>query len=114
MHEMSLAMSIVEIASNAARSQGGKIINHVEVEVGSLAGVMEEALSFCFAAAAQDSIAAGATLKIIPVAAKARCADCGEIQPIDSFFDNCPRCQGHQLEIIQGRELHVLSIIVDE
>lgn len=107
-------MNIIEIASSAAQAQGGKIINRIEVEVGSLAGVMAEALIFCFEAAAQDTIAAGATLAIIPVAAKARCADCGEIQPINSFFDDCPSCQGHLLEIIQGRELRILSINVDE
>lgn len=114
MHEMSLAMNIVEIATNAARAQGGQVINRIEIEVGSLAGVMEEALTFCFAAAAQSTMAAAATLSIIMVEAKARCIDCGEIQPINSFFDDCPSCHGHLMEITQGQDLRVLSITVDE
>lgn len=114
MHEMSLAMNIVEIAEKTARSQDGRLINRIEVEVGSLAGVMGEALSFCFQAAAQGTMAAGATLEIIPVAAKARCSGCGKIETVQTFFDDCPHCRGHLIDILEGRELRVLSITIDE
>jgi Zn finger protein HypA/HybF involved in hydrogenase expression len=48
MHEMSLAINIVEIACQTAKQNGAEEITSIEIDVGQLAGVLEDSLSFCF------------------------------------------------------------------
>ncbi len=48
MHEMSLISNILAIAEDQARSGGAKVINRIEVEVGTLAGVEIPSLEFCY------------------------------------------------------------------
>lgn len=114
MHEMSIAMSIVELAASAARAQGAKAIDSIEVEIGTLAGVMPEALEFCFAAAARDTLAQGAQLKIRSIPAKGKCLECSSQCDMESWALPCPRCGGLLLNLSEGRELRLLAITIEE
>lgn len=114
MHEMSLAMNIVDIACTKATEAGGKAIREIEVEVGRLAGVMVESLSFCFSAVTHGTMAEGAGLRIIDIPAEAECMDCGMKFAIDSCWGRCPSCGSWRLTVLRGRELRVLSITFDE
>lgn len=114
MHEMSLAMNIVDLAVSKAQAGGGRKINQIEVEIGSLAGVMTDSLEFCFEAASRETIAAEAYLKIIEVQGKGNCQGCGVVFPVESLMAQCPQCSEYCVSITQGRELRVVSITVDE
>ncbi|MBU0730143.1 MAG: hydrogenase maturation nickel metallochaperone HypA [Proteobacteria bacterium] len=111
---MSLAMNIVEIATQNGLAENAGKINMVELEIGSLAGVMVEALTFCFEAATKGTLAEGAALQINDVQAKAKCTKCGTLFFIQSHFDDCPDCGNPAAEIIQGMDLKIISITVDE
>ncbi|MBL6985282.1 MAG: hydrogenase maturation nickel metallochaperone HypA, partial [Candidatus Thioglobus sp.] len=43
-------MNIVDIACKTAQQNGAHKIQSIEVEVGKLAGVLEDSLAFCFQA----------------------------------------------------------------
>ena len=62
MHEMSIAMNIVDIAVQTAKANKAKKINSISVEIGALSGVVPEALEFCFEAATQNTMAQGSQL----------------------------------------------------
>lgn len=111
---MSLALSIVDLVCAKALAEGAGKINEVEVEVGSLAGVLVEALTFCYEVVVRDTPAAGAELKIVEVQAKGRCRSCQTIFVLESLFAACPACGTYEVEIIQGRDLKVLAIVVNE
>lgn len=110
MHEMSLAESIVQIAEDTARQNGGSRVSAVKLEVGRLAGVELEALRFCFDAVCRSSIAAGATLTILEPPGQAWCMPCGEVVDVDSLADPCPRCGSFQLQVTGGNELKVREV----
>ena len=57
MHEMSLAISIVELVSEKAQAAGARKITAIELEVGRLSGLMVEGLAFCFEAVARNTLA---------------------------------------------------------
>lgn len=114
MHEMSLAFNIVDLVCAKASAAGAAQVNEVEVEVGSLAGVLAEALSFCYEVVVRDTPAAGSVLKIIEVQARGRCRSCGEIFVLENLFTACPACGAYEIETLQGRDLKVLAIVVDE
>jgi len=64
MHELSIAMSIVEIAEKTLAQHGGKRVRRVHLQVGPLCGVANEALMFSFGLACEGTTAEGASLVI--------------------------------------------------
>ncbi|MFH1748717.1 MAG: hydrogenase maturation nickel metallochaperone HypA [Planctomycetota bacterium] len=113
MHEMSIAASLVEHVLSEARQQQAVWVQEVEVQIGVLQLVVPEALEMAFSAITEGTLAAGATLKIVPVPARARCRQCEQcFEPaVDDYL--CPKCQLADVEIVGGREI-VLTTIVCE
>jgi hydrogenase nickel incorporation protein HypA/HybF len=68
MHELSIALSLVELASEELARLGDVRLGAVHVRVGTLSGVVPEALRFSFDVAADGTTIAGARLEIEPVA----------------------------------------------
>ncbi len=114
MHEMSLAINIVELVSAKAQAAGGQRVTSVELEAGKLSGVMIEALVFCFEAATCNTPAEGARLEVREVEGRGRCLGCGHAFALDSLLAQCPQCGGYAVEIVQGKELKVVALTIDE
>ena len=113
MHELSIAVSIVDIAINQAELSNAEKINEVELEIGQLAGIEMESLNFCFESVCKETIADGAKLSIDEVEALGECDDCNRRFPVDNYFAICPDCDGTKVDIVQGKELKIKAIIVD-
>jgi hydrogenase nickel incorporation protein HypA/HybF len=64
MHELSIAITLVELAADAARSLGAARVNKLFVRLGTGAGVTAEALRFSFDLAAEGTIVQGARLEL--------------------------------------------------
>jgi hydrogenase nickel incorporation protein HypA/HybF len=64
MHELSIALNIVEIAQEELTRQGGERVCAVYLEVGPLAGVAKEALLFSFGLASEGTPIEGSKLII--------------------------------------------------
>ena len=67
MHELSIALALVELASEEAQRLGASRVNALFVRLGARSGVVEEALRFSFGLAAEGTIADGARLELEPV-----------------------------------------------
>ena len=113
MHELSIAMGIINIAEEQAVKAGATTVDEIEIEVGALAGVVIDALEFAFDVAVRDTILEGATMRIVTIPARGRCADCGCEFDIENFLSQCPRCEGYSVGIVRGEELRVKSLTVD-
>lgn len=107
-------MNIVELVSAKAQAAGGQKITAVEIEAGRLSGVTVEALAFCFEAAARNTPAEGARLVVREVEGRGVCLSCGQAFALDSLLAQCPQCEGYAVETVQGRELRVISLTIDE
>jgi hydrogenase nickel incorporation protein HypA/HybF len=111
MHEMSIAMAVVEQVEEAARAAGVTAVEAVHLQVGQLAGVVPEALAFCFELACSGSVLEGAELVAEPVEARARCAPCAFEWPVGMPPDLvCPQCGGARAELLAGRELQITGV----
>lgn len=113
MHEFSIAMNIVDIASDYARKESASVVKEIEIEVGDMSGVVMDALEFCLEAAVKDSVLEGAERNIIRIPGKARCTSCSHVFGIHDFYTVCPRCNTPAPEIIAGSELRVKSLLVE-
>jgi hydrogenase nickel incorporation protein HypA/HybF len=113
MHELSIAISIIELAEEEARKANANSISKIEVEIGDMAGVEKEALQFCWDSAILGTMAAEAELVIHSVAGEAHCLECGKDFPIEHFFAECPFCKSYRYEVTKGKKLRVSSLMVD-
>src|SRR4030042_4431321 len=78
MHEMGIAMRIVEIATSAIPPDIEEArIERVNLKVGRLTAVVPESLRFCFNIASSDTPLAGATLEIEETPIVVECGMCG-------------------------------------
>jgi hydrogenase nickel incorporation protein HypA/HybF len=113
MHELSIAMSIVDIAIEYAQRDDAHEVREIEIEVGTLSGVVVDALDMAMEAAVKHTICDGAEWKITEVQARIRCPESGESHPVNSLFEPCPECGNYGHELIEGKELRVRSLLVD-
>lgn len=113
MHEMSIMTSILQIARDHADEAGAPVIEQIEIEVGELAGIEIPSLEFCFEAARAQTVGEQAELVIRRIPGRGQCPACGQESPMDFYSAICPVCGDGVLEILQGRELRVVSIRVE-
>jgi hydrogenase nickel incorporation protein HypA/HybF len=113
MHEMGLAMSVVDEVTRVLEDFGPQArALRVTVQVGRLRAVVPEALDFCFEVASHRSRAAGARLVIEEVPIRVRCATCAREWIVERVEFFCPTCDG-PVEILSGKELLLRSVEVD-
>ena len=110
MHEMAIAMELVEQLEALADEHGLTSIESLSVAAGAMRGIVPEALEAAFAAAAENTRAAGAALTIEIVPVEAKCRLCGErFGPgVNDFL--CPRCELADVEIIAGDDIVLATV----
>ncbi len=113
MHEMSIALSIIDIANEEALRANAERINEIEIEIGTISGVEISALEFSLDIAVKNTFLENAQRKIIPIQAKAECLECNSIFPMTAFYEPCPSCKSFVIKILQGKELKIKSINID-
>jgi hydrogenase nickel incorporation protein HypA/HybF len=119
MHEMSLAMAMVDQVEEAAGGHGHRTVSALRVRVGELAGVVPESLRFCFELACAGTVLDGAELVLESVPGHARCGSCGaDWETGMPPRLNCPCCGGAEggagtgaaVELVAGRELQIVAV----
>ncbi|MEU9378014.1 hydrogenase maturation nickel metallochaperone HypA [Streptomyces sp. NPDC048255] len=112
MHEMSIAMAVVGQVEEAARAGGAGAVSAVRLQVGELAGVVPDALAFCFELACAGTVLEGAALTTESVPARARCGTCTAEWPVGMPPELCcPGCgRATDVTLLSGRELQILSV----
>ena len=113
MHEFSLAINIVEIAENEAKKANAGTITSVEVESGTLSGVVVEALKTALESATRGTMLDKAQISINVITGRAKCLQCFHEFETDDVFSPCPACGTFNPEITTGKELRVKSIEVE-
>jgi hydrogenase nickel incorporation protein HypA/HybF len=113
MHEMSIAINIVEIAEERARLENATEVVEIDLEVGELAGVVYDALDFALSSAVKNTLLENAKINVTKIPGLAQCQRCMHEYPTDDYFSGCPVCGDFMTEIIKGKELRVKSITVE-
>ncbi|MCX3062874.1 hydrogenase maturation nickel metallochaperone HypA/HybF [Streptomyces beihaiensis] len=111
MHEMSIALAVVGQVEEAARAQGHDAVASVTLRVGELAGVVPNALTFCFELACEGTALAGAALATEHVPGRAHCPPCDHAWPTGTPPSlTCPRCGLAAAGLVSGRELEIARV----
>lgn len=110
MHEVSIMEEAVRVALDAAKCAGASRVIGMRLRVGSLSGVVPDALRFAFDVVCRGTPAEGACLEIEPVAAASWCPRCRSEFATTDFFNECPRCQRISGELQRGREIEIATV----
>jgi hydrogenase nickel incorporation protein HypA/HybF len=114
LHELSIAISIVDTAREEAAKRGVRV-SAVHLRLGALAGVVKDALLFSYDMACQDTPLEGSRLLVEDLPTVVFCTRCQEkrtLHSIQSF--TCPVCSAPTGDILQGKELEVFALEVEE
>ena len=111
MHELSIALSLIDAASEELARHAGARVMAVHLRIGSLAGVVSDALLFSFDTAAAGTPLEGARLAITTVPARVWCGRCeGERDLEDPANRRCPVCGAPAPRLVAGDELEVVAL----
>ena len=110
MHELSIAVSLVEQIEEIAKKNQLSSIEKVEIETGVLRQVIPEIMQTAFTEASAGTIASGIALGIKEKEAVARCllCDCTFEPETDNF--TCDHCGRAEVEILQGDQITFASL----
>jgi hydrogenase nickel incorporation protein HypA/HybF len=110
-HELSIALSVLDIVRTAAAGAGLARIDAVRLRVGKATGVLPDALRFAFDCSKAGTPASGATLAIEEVPIGGRCEVCArDFTSPEPYVLACPLCGGGAFRITTGDELAVLDL----
>ena len=114
MHELSIALSILDLAAEEAGRQGGGRVAAVHLRLGPLSGVVKESLRSAYELAREASPWPAAELVIEEVPLVAYCPACAaEREPPSLQELCCPACGTPTPKIVRGRELEVTALEIE-
>lgn len=111
MHEVSIALAIIDEITERAPRDGGKV-TAIRLRIGALSAVDVGALEFAWELATNGTPAEGSQLKIEHVPLGIFCRSCGVERTIAGTLPVCPDCATPSDRITQGRELLVTALEV--
>lgn len=114
MHELSIAMSLIDAAAEEADRRGGLKVRAVHLRLGALSGVEAGALASAFELARAGSAIDGADLRIESVPVVVSCPSCRAertLATLDRFA--CPACGSPSASVVRGKELEITALEVD-
>lgn len=110
MHEVGIMEGALDMARQFMEKNGGTRLMRVHMTIGSLSGVVPEALQSAFLALKDAYAARDAALDVTWVEALCHCDACRA----DFFFTEhgyiCPGCGDPALAILRGRELELTRV----
>jgi hydrogenase nickel incorporation protein HypA/HybF len=115
MHELSIALELVELAGEAAARLDCPSLVALHVRLGPMAGVVEDALAFSFELAAAGTPAEGARLVIEHAPLIAFCSACDAEKTIATPQHlRCPDCGGFTPDVRSGRDLQLVAVEIPD
>jgi len=114
MHELSIAMSVVEGALQELQRLGATRAKAIYLRVGRLSGVDREALLFSYDLARQETSLEETQLVIEDVDVTIHCPQCQRERHVEIFPAlKCPECGALADEMVHGQELEITALEVE-
>jgi len=112
MHEISLACGIVRVVEEAAARENFCRVAQIQLEIGSLAGVEQQALRFALTAMTPGTCLEESEITINEIHGLAHCLCCKASVDVTSHLDACPQCGMYALQATGGFEVRIADLVV--
>ena len=113
MHELSLAMEVVELAAREAQKHGVSRILEMEIDVGDLSGVDAETFQSALEMVVGNTLLEKTLIRVMCKPGRGVCSDCNEEFEMRERLSRCPLCNGFPSEISGGEEFRVVSLVAE-
>jgi hydrogenase nickel incorporation protein HypA/HybF len=113
MHEISIISSLIQQIETLLENKPYTKVLTITLEIGTMSGVVPDALEFAYEVCSKGTRVDGAKLAIIPVPVTAKCQTCLAEFCLESYCFSCPHCNNQDLKIISGYELKVKEMEVE-
>ncbi len=111
MHELSIAMSMIEMATEEAERRGGVQVHAIHLKLGQLSGVVKDALLFSYEVACEGTLLEGSSLIIEEIPVVVYCPTCRAETTLASLQRFCcSACGALTSEVVRGKELEVVAL----
>lgn len=111
MHELSIALSLIDAAEEEAARRGSGRITALHVRIGPLSGVVPKALLSAYGLACEGSSLDGSELIIEEAPIVIHCAKCGGGRgAVSPQMLCCAVCGAPAAGVLQGRELELTAL----
>jgi hydrogenase nickel incorporation protein HypA/HybF len=114
LHELSIAMSIVDMAQEESEARTARVAA-VHLRLGLLSGVVKEALLSCYGMACAGTRLEGSNLLIEEIPVEIFCERCHAARVLSSTqWFCCPECGTPSAAVVRGKELEVSALEIEE
>ncbi|HDZ61688.1 MAG TPA: hydrogenase maturation nickel metallochaperone HypA [Nitrospirae bacterium] len=125
MHEVALALGMVDELIRIADKNNAKNILTVNLKIGKMSGIVTDSLKFAFdAVKLEHPILISTAIRIEEVPLVYECIDCGRTfsprdesdaayTPEDHVFPSCRDCNSYNLKILSGEEMDISNLEVE-
>ena len=111
MHELSIALSILEVAEEEAQRRGGVQVEAIHLKIGPLSEVVKEALLSAYELAVEQTAFSACRLVIEEVPILVRCSSCNAERLVHSIQNFCcVECGTAASDVVTGRELQLSAL----
>jgi hydrogenase nickel incorporation protein HypA/HybF len=116
MHELSIAINLVEVAEAAVQHLNVARVESVHLRLGVFSGVVADSLFFAYDIATEGTLLAGSSLVIEVVPLVIYCPKCEIEHELNNIqLLECPGCGTASNEIRQGKEIEIAYLeVADE
>ena len=112
MHELGAVISVINSVEAFARRNNIDVIDTLVLEIGELSTFIPHYIEAVYPAAVEGTLLENTKLKIEILPGNALCKGCSSVFNVRANNSTCPKCGGHQWELLGGRELLIKEIIV--
>ena len=114
MHELSIAMSVLDSLKGEAQRRPGARFVKVGLRIGELAGIDKDALTFGFEALVKETEWQSLALDIESVPRRQRCSHCNLTFAVKDYEFACPNCGELDTVCAGGDELDIAYVELEE
>lgn len=114
MHEVSIAQSIVDTLEAEMEEEQYASVREIHVKVGILSSIEHKLLEHVFGFVTEGGPFEKSRLCTQLVEVVAKCEKCGDNFKVENYHFVCPQCDTPSSTIVEGNELTIYKIIMEE
>ena len=117
MHEMGVALNIVDRIEFHAKNAGAKKVTNVILRFGDVSGIETDYLDKCWEHATEGTLLEGARFEYVIVEGRLRCRSCGREYPaLEAIMQDevkCPHCGSPEFDVLSGQEMEIVNVTIE-
>lgn len=121
MHEFSMAQGILNAVLETAEENNANKVTDIVIQIGKLAMLNPEQLTFMLNVLIEDTIAENANIVIEDVDVEIKCYNCdyegiGDVDDSDHYLPMilCPKCESHRVNVLNGKDVTIKNISIEK